>query len=221
MASELIQRIVTGAIAAAIALTLTVYSAWSFTALVAAVTLIAAYEWRALAKAIHPSNIGKQALFLLGFIPYFIPAMASLLWLRYMEPIGHLLVLGTFALVWSTDIAAYAAGRTIGGAKIAPSISPQKTWSGLCGAIIATALIAALLCYLAIGEVGALAPLTGGLVAIVAQAGDFFESWLKRRANVKDSGRIFPGHGGMLDRIDGMIFAAPVMALILLGTHHG
>lgn len=136
-----------------------------------------------------------------------------------------LLLVGTVVLV---DIGAYAAGRTFGGPKIAPSISPSKTWSGLLGGVIGATI--ALLAYFGWGGAAAgyrnfsglpmvfeLLPF-GAAVAVVAQVGDFFESWLKRRAGVKDSSRLIPGHGGVLDRIDGLlavtcVFGAPLLVI--------
>ncbi|WP_295443754.1 phosphatidate cytidylyltransferase [Sphingorhabdus sp. EL138] len=132
--------------------------------------------------------------------------------------------------VIGTDIGAYFAGRSIGGAKISPRISPSKTWSGLFGGIIGAGLMMVVIqagiyafrggnagdgdAYLAYGWAGLM--LTGAALALVAQMGDFFESWMKRRAGVKDSGRLIPGHGGLFDRTDGLIavaFAAGVITL--------
>lgn len=136
-----------------------------------------------------------------------------------------LLLVGTVVLV---DIGAYFAGRAIGGPKIAPSISPSKTWAGLLGGVIGATL--ALLAYFAWGTAAAgyrnfsglpmiieLLPF-GAAIAVVAQVGDFFESWLKRRAGVKDSSHLIPGHGGVLDRVDGLlavacVFGAPLVVL--------
>jgi len=116
-----------------------------------------------------------------------------------------------------TDIGAYFAGRTFGGPKIAPSISPSKTWSGLCGGALASGLLSAILYSRYSDMGGAFIPgfLFGALIAIIAQTGDFFESWMKRRAGVKDSGHLIPGHGGLFDRVDGLLavlFVAGVLA---------
>lgn len=139
------------------------------------------------------------------------PAMA-LLFIR-SEPTGLTLAFWTLALVWATDIGAYFAGRLIGGPKIAPSVSPNKTWAGLAGGVLA-ALLTGLAFHvwggLPIGLAIASAPL-----AAVAQAGDFFESALKRNAGVKDSGTILPGHGGVLDRLDGLVPVSIIVALVL------
>ena len=140
-----------------------------------------------------------------------LPALA-LLFLRD-QPLGIGLTLWTLALVWATDIGAYFAGRAIGGPKLAPAISPNKTWAGLGGGILAAAIIGALLT-IAFGLPVKLAYL-GGLMAILAQIGDLYESWLKRRAGVKDSGHLLPGHGGVLDRLDGLVPVAAVVAVLV------
>ena len=139
-----------------------------------------------------------------------------LVFLRIPEfgPAPILLLVST---VIAVDVGAYFAGRTIGGPKIAPSISPSKTWAGLAGGMVAATLIV----WIGAHEVGKLNPwlIVGApLVAIVAQIGDFFESWLKRRAGVKDSGALIPGHGGLFDRVDGLIaiaFALELAGLVI------
>ncbi len=134
---------------------------------------------------------------------------------------GMLPVLGIMAAVIATDIGAYFAGRAIGGPKIAPSISPSKTWAGLGGGMLAAAVTAIVATQ--IPERGNVAPgnfpiyaAIGALIAIVAQAGDFFESWMKRRAGVKDSGRLIPGHGGLFDRVDGLLAVLFVIGLLYI-----
>jgi phosphatidate cytidylyltransferase len=147
-----------------------------------------------------------------------------LVWLRNFEPGGFSSVLWLLLVVWGTDVGAYFAGRSIGGPKLAPAISPSKTWAGLGGGMAAAALLGAIaapanlgLGWLGLGWVGVgWSALFGAVLAVVAQAGDLFESHLKRRAAVKDSGRLLPGHGGLLDRVDGLLFAAPAYALVHL-----
>ena len=144
-----------------------------------------------------------------------LPAV-SLIWLR-AQPDGFALVMWAMALVWATDVFAYFAGRSIGGPKIWPEISPNKTWAGLIGGATAAGLFSAIFGHFAGWEQSpALLFLFGVLLAIVAQAGDFFESWLKRRAGVKDSGKLLPGHGGLMDRVDGLVPVACVVGLWVL-----
>lgn len=127
-------------------------------------------------------------------------------------------LLAVILAVIAVDVGAYFAGRTFGGPRIAPAISPSKTWSGLGGACFAASVMVLGLAYVQSGLwIGAWALVIGVVVAIVAQAGDFFESWMKRRAGVKDSGSLIPGHGGLFDRADGLIavlFVIGVFAVV-------
>lgn len=139
--------------------------------------------------------------------------LAATLWLRGLENIGFGLTCFLFAAVWATDIGAYGAGRTIGGAKLAPRLSPNKTWAGLIGGMISAAVVGYLVALVFEARLAILAALIAAGLALIAQMGDLFESALKRRAGVKDSGSVIPGHGGVLDRIDGLMAAAPVLAV--------
>jgi phosphatidate cytidylyltransferase len=126
---------------------------------------------------------------------------------------GFLAIVLLFAVVWATDIAAYFAGRAIGGPKLMPKVSPNKTWSGaLVGAACAVIAALAIAWYagLALAAIGLLALMLSAL----AQAGDLFESFLKRRFGAKDSGHLIPGHGGLMDRLDGFVAAAAAAAAI-------
>ncbi len=144
--------------------------------------------------------------------------MLALIWLRAVPDIGLALVLWLLAVVWTTDIMAYFVGRGVGGARLAPAISPSKTWSGLCGGVAGAALVGGGVALTA-GPFRFLpAVALAAALAIVAQTGDLAESALKRRAGVKDSGSVIPGHGGLFDRVDGMLFAAPVLALVVLAA---
>ena len=145
-------------------------------------------------------------------VPYVALPIMALLWIR-MQDDGLLLAFWALSLVWATDIGAFFAGRNFAGPKVAPAISPNKTWSGLIGGMIAALLLGwGLTSYYDLPFQLAMA--SPGL-ALLAQAGDFFESWMKRRAGVKDSGTILPGHGGVLDRLDGVVTSLPVAALLI------
>lgn len=141
-----------------------------------------------------------------------LPIMALLVLRRQEE--GVVFTIWALALVWACDIGAYAAGRFIGGPKLAPAISPNKTWAGLCGGVVLASLFAVFMHY-RYGLPLRLTLATPAL-AVLAQAGDLYESWLKRKAGVKDSGTLLPGHGGVLDRLDGLVPVAPVAALLVL-----
>lgn len=118
------------------------------------------------------------------------------------------------AAVWATDIGAYFAGRAIGGPKLAPIISPNKTISGALGGVIC-AMIAAGIIAGALGQRNLLIYLVlAAFLSVISQSGDLYESWIKRRAGIKDSGAIIPGHGGAMDRVDGLVFAAITLWVI-------
>ena len=164
---------------------------------------------------------GGTDRWLLGVgVIYVVAGIAGLMWLRDQPDVGLSLFLFTMLAVWATDVGAYAAGRTIGGPKLAPRISPKKTWAGLIGGMASSALVGWGVAMAFGAQRPLLALAVGGVLAVVAQAGDLFESAVKRRFNVKDSGHLIPGHGGILDRIDGLLVAAPVLALFhaTLGT---
>jgi phosphatidate cytidylyltransferase len=138
--------------------------------------------------------------------------VTALLWLREQDA-GLLLAFWGLSLVWATDIGAYFAGRTFGGPKIAPRISPNKTWSGLMGGMAGALLLG--LCLATFAGLPMRLAMASPALAILAQTGDFLESWMKRRAGVKDSGSLIPGHGGVLDRLDGVVTALPIAALLV------
>ena len=163
-------------------------------------------EWFALVRAMTLSSGAKAALNILGPL-LTLGAMAGLWFIR--DQLGMTAALWVFGMVWATDIGAYFAGRAFGGARLAPRISPSKTWSGLIGGMVA-ALIASATIGDRAGIIGV--PLWIGLfMGLLAQLGDLAQSWMKRRAGVKDSGKLIPGHGGLFDRVDGIL---PVALLL-------
>jgi phosphatidate cytidylyltransferase len=213
---------------------------WIWALFVFAVAAGVLFEWRTLVLLGLPPGKAR-ALWSFAGVVYCAVAVVVLLDLRSM-PGGILAVLTVLLAVIGTDVGAYFAGRTFGGPKIAPRISPSKTWSGLGGGVIgatlATALASSNNCVMeapasalarwatcARMEGGMLVSdpvrtwlpflLSGALVAIVAQAGDFFESWMKRRAGVKDSGKPIPGHGGLFDRVDGLLSVLFVLGIVM------
>ena len=186
------------------------------------------YEWAQLVRAFETRS-AQRLLWMIGGFLYLAIAAFLLLKLR-MGPFGVARTLLLVGVVIAIDIGAYFAGRTFGGPKIAPAISPSKTWAGLIGGMLgATAVLTAyfywFLCYdpafghCALRSLGMALPkaLLGGVVlAVVAQAGDFFESWMKRRAGVKDSGTLIPGHGGLFDRVDGLLAVSFLLGILSL-----
>ena len=210
--NELATRTAVGIILISIALASALLGGTVFAVLVALIATIMYLEWSRM--------VGRWGFLwrLYGFIYCLLPAVA-LLWIRARAEYqgigqGFDLLIWVFLVVWSTDIGAYFAGRAIGGPKLAPSISPNKTIAGLIGGVISAAVMAGAWVY----YVGLPAPLLWLAVplAVTAQMGDLFESGLKRRAGVKDSGTWLPGHGGLLDRLDGLVPVAVLTAALMV-----
>jgi phosphatidate cytidylyltransferase len=155
----------------------------------------------------------------IGVLYVGLPCLA-LLWIRDDPASGLATLLWTLVLVWSVDTGAYLAGRSIGGPRLAPRISPNKTWAGLGGGVLAAMLMAAIA---ALAGFGALWPAVGvaALLALVEQAGDLAESGFKRRFGVKDSSNLIPGHGGVLDRLDGLLAVSIAVAGLMMITKGG
>ncbi|MDL2407849.1 phosphatidate cytidylyltransferase [Rhizobium calliandrae] len=137
---------------------------------------------------------------------------------------GFVLMLFIFATVWATDIFAYFVGRAIKGPKLAPRISPGKTWSGAIGGAIAAVIAGTAVVWSFFSAEGLWIPVLALLLSICSQIGDLFESFVKRRFTVKDSSHLIPGHGGVMDRVDGLIFAcfaAFLLAIVISLTMSG
>jgi phosphatidate cytidylyltransferase len=143
-----------------------------------------------------------------------LPAVA-MIWFRGAIPNGLDAILYLLFVVIATDTGAYFAGRLIGGPKLWPRVSPNKTWSGLGGAVVAAAVVGALFALWLPAPVTRLA-LMGAVLAVIAQAGDLFESALKRKYGTKDASALIPGHGGFMDRVDGLVAAVVAAALLAL-----
>lgn len=165
--------------------------------------------------AIAARLMARQALWAgLGILYVSIPC-GAILWLR-AAPDGFAWVIWLMVIVWATDIGGYAAGKTIGGPKLAPRVSPNKTWAGLLGGMaLAACFSLGLVVFFDLPVSLFIAILYGALLAVWAQIGDLVESGFKRHFGIKDSGSLIPGHGGILDRVDGLVFVAPVVALAL------
>ena len=205
--SELLVRTVTGMVLIAAALLAAVQGGYVLAVLVAAIATAMFYEWTRIVRG------WGAAWYISGFFYALLPALA-LLWIRERDQHGLSLLVWAFIVTWSTDIGAYFAGRLFGKRKLAPAISPNKTVEGLFGGIAATTLLGGVWA-LATNLGMALLPLAP-VLAIAAQAGDLFESGMKRRAGAKDSGRWLPGHGGVLDRLDGIVPVAVLTAAVQL-----
>lgn len=205
--NEFLIRSLAGFVLILLALGTAFLGGYAFAIFVALASVMIFYEWR---RLVAGWGFGWKAA---GFIYALIPAI-SLLWIRDRAPQGLELLLWVFIVTWTTDIGAYIAGRAIGGPKLAPAISPNKTIAGLVGGTLSAAVAGYAWVELTrlSGALFWLAP----LFALAAQAGDLFESGLKRKAGVKDSGSWLPGHGGALDRLDGLVVVATLTAAVQL-----
>lgn len=189
---------------------------WFWTAFVALVAAACFFEFSRLIRRAFGTGTGQTLAVLAGAI--YIGAAG---WSLANLPV--VVLAGVLAVVIATDVGAYFSGRTIGGPKIAPRISPSKTWAGLIGGATLAGCVSAGFFIYNTGEF-VLRPMLfiafaiGALLAVLAQAGDFFESWLKRRAGMKDSSNLIPGHGGVFDRVDGLLPVA-IAALPLWAMH--
>ena len=172
------------------------------------------WEWMGLVAAARALAGAERAGWIALGALYAGAMLAAPLVIRADATLGFIAMIFLFAVVWATDVAAYFAGRLIGGAKLCPAISPNKTWSGaLAGVLAGTVAGVAVAVF---GGIHPIAPIVivSLLLSVAAQLGDLFESALKRRFGVKDASHAIPGHGGLMDRLDGFIAAALAAALI-------
>jgi phosphatidate cytidylyltransferase len=207
--SDLLPRVLSGVVLVGIAAVDLWFGGWAFALLLAIGGGLVLWEWLALVRKMDAGAGQRAALNLLAVLA--VAGAIGGLWV-VRDQLGFTAALWVFAMVWATDIGAYFAGRAFGGLRLAPSISPSKTWSGLIGGMIAALVVGATL-----GDRAGIdgVPLwIGAPMGLLSQLGDLAQSWLKRHAGVKDSGRIIPGHGGVFDRVDGLIPVAIVIGAL-------
>jgi len=175
-------------------------------AVVAACAFAAIWDWQA----------SRRVRWLTTGVLWFAVPCVALLWLRAQPQIAFAGTLWLMAVVWACDTGAYFAGRAIGGPRLAPRLSPNKTWAGLAGGMLAGAVVGpAMVAFGGPGDAVWLACL-GAALAGISQLGDLAESAVKRHFGAKDSGNLIPGHGGILDRVDGLLFAAMAAAAVAI-----
>lgn len=162
---------------------------------------------------------GPRRLMSAAGVAYIGLPVVALLWLRADPALGFAAVLFVFAIVWGSDIGAFAAGRGIGGPKLWPQVSPNKTWAGLIGGLTAGLVAGIIFAQFIAGTTSAGLAGTGLALALVAQMGDLAESALKRRFGIKDSSALIPGHGGVMDRADSMVAVSIAVALLALAVN--
>ena len=201
------KRIVSSLVLIPLAIYAFYFSKDLFMFLAIAVTILMAFEWFQLTQ----SATNKRKWHLIGFFYILVPIW-SILKLRDIDPN---IILWMFFIIWSTDIFAYFAGKNLGGPKLAPKISPNKTWSGMIFGILASMIIGFISSFIFVAGNVAFFVVVSGILAIIEQLSDLLESKFKRIFGVKDSGDIIPGHGGVLDRLDGVILLAPVILVLV------
>ena len=252
---ELLLRVASALVLAAVAIAATLASIWSFLLLVLLASAAIAWEWGRLIRGTGQDTIAmvqifsiaaaailvvigqaQYGLFLLAAailaiiftdklirralwssagVAYVGLPLIALLWIRGDEALGAVAILYVLVIAWTTDTLSYAAGRLLGGPKLAPRISPQKTWSGLIIGSVTPALIGYAFAY-GVGTSALRLALVSIILALACQFGDLLESAVKRRFGTKDMSQLIPGHGGLLDRVDGLLFAAAIAGLIAL-----
>lgn len=206
-APDLKKRIVSGVVLLFLGVWAIAFSKGLFFLFALAITILMVVEWLDLIKTAADQNKWK----LIGFLYILIPIWSVLL----LRDIDSNIVLWMFCVIWATDIFAYFAGKNIGGPKLAPTISPNKTWSGLIGGVVASMIIGLLSSFMFVKGNIIFFTVISGLLAVIEQLSDLLESKFKRIFGVKDSGNIIPGHGGILDRLDGMMVVAPFVLILV------
>lgn len=207
-AGDLPLRALSGVVMAAVALLLNWIGGMTFNLFWAAAALVVLWEWIRLVE-----GSPQRAVWIAAGLVYAAVLAAAPILLRSDARYGMLAIFFLFGVVWVTDIGAYFVGRLVGGPKLWPAVSPNKTWSGAIGGTLGA--VAAGVIVAICGAIAAWpAAIMAAVLSIASQAGDLFESHLKRRFNAKDSSHLIPGHGGAMDRLDGFIAAAAAAALI-------
>jgi phosphatidate cytidylyltransferase len=213
--TDLSKRVLSALVLAPIALVCAWVGGAAFAIIVAAVMLGLAVEWLGLCR-----RTGRALLCPAG-LAYIAVAGAAMLWLRDDPVAGRADVLFLLLVVWAGDIGAYLIGRWVGGPRLAPHISPGKTWSGAAGGLLAAVAAGLVAAHVLSDATTWRVVVVAAALGIVAQAGDLLESFVKRRLAVKDSGHLIPGHGGLFDRLDGVMAAAPIAAVLALTLGRG
>lgn len=210
-ARNLLMRVLAALVLIPVAIGVAYAGGWLWAALVGVVSVGLFVEWIMIVGAQRPGWIA------LGVV-YAVAALLASIVVRLDTVWGFAALMFVLLVVWMTDIGGYFAGRGIGGPKLWPRVSPKKTWAGAIGGLVLSVAVAL---GFAIGGIGKPVPLIviAVVLTVLSQLGDLFESAVKRRFGVKDSSQIIPGHGGLLDRLDGYVFA--IIAAAAIGFLHG
>ena len=197
---------------APLVLAITWYGGWPFVALWTIAACIVLWEWSMLAKAV-PSAVAYLGWMVAGLLYAAVLALAPAV-LRGDAVLGFVAIVFLFAVVWSTDVFAYFAGRALGGPKLLPAVSPKKTWSGAAGGTLGAVAAGLIVVKVAGLQLTLGVAAVALLLSVVSQLGDLLESAIKRRFNAKDASHLIPGHGGLMDRLDGFLTAALAAAMV-------
>ena len=218
--SNLALRVISSALLAPLTILVAWFGGLPFVAFWTIAASIVLWEWTGLVKGPRaPETLGKFAGWMLAGLIYAGALLLAPILLRRDPALGFSAMLFLFAIVWATDIAAYFAGRAIGGPKLMPAVSPKKTWSGALGGALGAVVAGLIVVKCAgLGVTPALVILAF-VLSVVAQAGDLAESAIKRHFGAKDSSALIPGHGGLMDRLDGFLTAAA--AAVMVGLARG
>jgi len=216
--SNLALRAISAAVMIPLALGVAYIGGWLFALFWAAAAGAVLWEWFALVRVATLTPAQRARWYVAGIGYAAVLAWAPLL-LRADAAYGFFAIVLLFGVVWTTDIAAYFVGRAFGGPKLMPSVSPKKTWSGAVGGTLAAIAVAVLLARLFGAPHWAAIAAVALLLSVLSQMGDLFESWIKRRFGAKDASQLIPGHGGVMDRLDG--FWAAVLAAAVIGILRG
>ena len=220
--SNLLLRIASSAVLAPVAILIAWLGGWVFVLFWTACACIVLWEWSALVRNSSPleaSGYGWFAGWMIAGLAYAGALLLAPVILRADVALGLVAILFLFAIVWGTDIAAYFAGRGIGGPKLWPAVSPKKTWSGALGGTLGGIAAGLLVLALAGLAISPMVIVIAFVLSVVSQAGDLLESAIKRRFGAKDASQLIPGHGGLMDRLDGFLTAA--LAAVMVGLLRG
>ena len=216
--SNLTLRWISSLILAPFVLAITWYGGWPFVALWTIASCIVLWEWSMLVRSGSTASVAFVGWMIAGLAYAAVLAVAPAL-LRADAALGFVAIVFLFAIVWSTDVLAYFAGRALGGPKLMPAVSPKKTWSGAAGGMLGAVAAGLVVLKLAGLQLTVAAAAVALMLSVVSQAGDLLESAIKRRFNAKDASHLIPGHGGLMDRLDGFLTA--VLAATMVGLLRG
>lgn len=216
--SNLLLRVISSAVLAPLAILVTWLGGVTFVIFWTVAASIVLWEWSVLVKGGHHSVPAFFGWMVAGLV-YAGALLLGPVMLRGDATFGFAAILFLFAIVWATDIAAYFAGRAIGGPKLWPAVSPKKTWSGAIGGTIGGVAAGIVVIKVAGLVVAPMLVLVALVLSVVAQAGDLLESAIKRHFGAKDASQLIPGHGGLMDRLDGFLTA--VAAAVMVGLLRG